>query len=177
MEIGLLIKEIRKDKKMTLKDLSAKTDLSISFLSQLERAKSSVTLESLKKISLALGVNPGVFFEEVGSDELTMKEVLIERTGEQGEQFTYKDLSSGILNPSFSPMFIKLEPGENKGDSFSHPGQEFLYVLKGELTVEIDNEIQKLTPHESIMFDSSKRHYWYNYTDENVEFLCVAYDA
>lgn len=48
-ELGTRIKKLRKANKMTLKTLAEKTDFSISFLSQLERGKSSATLESLKK--------------------------------------------------------------------------------------------------------------------------------
>ena len=60
--IGVRLKEIRKEKKMTLKDLAEGAGVSISFLSQVERGKSSVTLESLRKISEVLGVNPSTFF-------------------------------------------------------------------------------------------------------------------
>ncbi|WP_228550079.1 helix-turn-helix domain-containing protein [Salinibacillus xinjiangensis] len=63
-EIGQKIKQLRKSQKRTLKQISDATNLSISFLSQLENAKSSVTLESLKKISDVLEVNPSYFFSE-----------------------------------------------------------------------------------------------------------------
>lgn len=60
--IGAKIKSLRKERKLTLKQIADQTNLSISFLSQVERSKSSITLESLKKISEALGVNPSYFF-------------------------------------------------------------------------------------------------------------------
>ena len=60
--IGSRLKELRKQQKMTLKELAEGAGVSISFLSQVERGKSSVTLESLRKISEVLGVNPSVFF-------------------------------------------------------------------------------------------------------------------
>lgn len=160
---------------MTLKTLAEKTDLSISFLSQLERGKSSATLNSLKKISLALDVNPGMFFEDLYEEGKTAKEALDEQQTKNA-QFIYKDLSGKMKNPAFSPMLITLKPGDNEGESFSHDGQEFLYVLKGMLSVQIAGELQTLKPGESIMFDSSQVHYWYNYTATDVQFLCVAYD-
>lgn len=61
--IGVKIKSLRKERKLTLKQIADQTNLSISFLSQVERSKSSITLESLKKISEALGVNPSYFFQ------------------------------------------------------------------------------------------------------------------
>lgn len=47
--IGVKIKSLRKERKLTLKQIADQTNLSISFLSQVERSKSSITLESLKK--------------------------------------------------------------------------------------------------------------------------------
>lgn len=173
--LGELIKKIRKKQKMTLKTLAEKTDLSISFLSQLERGKSSATLNSLKKISLALDVNPGIFFEDLNEEGKTAKEAVNERQTNSA-QFIYKDLSGKMKNPAFSPMLITLKPGDNEGESFSHVGQEFLYVIQGMLTVQIEDELQTLESGESIMFDSSKVHYWYNYSEADVKFLCVAYD-
>lgn len=170
--LGGLVKEIRKQQKMTLKNLAEETGLSISFLSQLERGKSSATLNSLKKISLALDVSPGLFFKE--QTDATSKAV---KSMESANiQFSYEDLSGKMKNPAFTPMFIKLKPGSNEGESFSHAGQEFLYVLKGTLTLQMEDTVHTLKPHESIMFDSNQKHYWYNYTEQNVEFLCVAYD-
>ena len=82
--IGKILKELRKERKLTLKDLAEQTNVSISFLSQVERGKSSVTLESLKKIADALTVNPTVFFpDSTHAEELE----------EIRQQFYYKDLS------------------------------------------------------------------------------------
>ncbi|MDE0583516.1 helix-turn-helix domain-containing protein, partial [Planococcus sp. A6] len=58
--IGTTLKKLRKERKLTLKQLAQETGVSISFLSQVERGKSSVTLESLRKIADALHVDPSV---------------------------------------------------------------------------------------------------------------------
>ena len=63
--IGLQIKTIRTRNNMTLKQLSEQTDLSIGFLSQLERGMSSVAIDSLEKIAEALDVPLTSFFNEV----------------------------------------------------------------------------------------------------------------
>ncbi len=156
---------------MTLKNLSEETDLSISFLSQLERGKSSATLKSLKKISLALGVNPSYFFKQENSnhnDSITM------RLSEN--QFYYQDLSGDVAQPAFSPLLIVMKPGQSEESLMTHTGQEFIYMLEGQLIVQINDELHTLNPGESIMFDSMEPHYWYNYTNEDVRFLCVSYD-
>jgi transcriptional regulator with XRE-family HTH domain len=164
--VGITLKSLRKERKLTLKELAAQTEVSISFLSQVERGKSSVTLESLKKIADALGVNPSVFFAK--DDDF--KDGLAFRR----ERFYYKDLSNGVLDASFSPIMVTLQPGENEGNAFSHGGHEFLFVVEGVLTVEIDGKPLQLTEQQSILFDARKTHYWFNHTEHAVRFLVVS---
>jgi XRE family transcriptional regulator, regulator of sulfur utilization len=163
--VGITLKSLRKERKLTLKDLAAETGVSISFLSQVERGKSSVTLESLKKISDALGVNPSVFFaKDDFQDDLSIRQ----------ERFFYKDLSHGVQDAIFSPILVTLQPGENEGNAFSHGGHEFLFVVEGLLTVEIDRKPVQLNEQQSILFDARKTHYWYNHTEHIVRFLVVS---
>ena len=163
--ISTTLKKLRKERKLTLKELAERTDVSISFLSQVERGKSGVTLESLRKIADALNVAPSAFFS--GSTEQ-------DDWAGRLELFHYKDLSEGIQEADFSPILVTLQPGENKGSAFSHNGYEFLFVTEGVLTVEVDGEQFELPPQQSTMFDARKKHYWFNLTDQPVRFLVVS---
>lgn len=171
--IGESIKSLREGKNLTLKNISDKTNLSISFISQVERNKSSLTLESFKKISEALGVNPSYFFSEsydkptkvVRSD----KEGLLNKT-----QFVYKDLSNNVKELNFIPIFVILQPEENRGNPFSHKGYEFIYILEGTLTIQIESEIFLLNAGDSIIVNSTKPHYWRNHCKSAVKFLCIS---
>ena len=60
--IGQNIRRIRKERELTLKQLSRRTGLSVSLLSQIERAESSASVSSLYKISVALSVKLTVLF-------------------------------------------------------------------------------------------------------------------
>lgn len=62
--IGQNIRRIRKEQSLTLKQLARRTSLSVSLLSQIERAESSASVSSLYKIALALGVKLTVLFGE-----------------------------------------------------------------------------------------------------------------
>lgn len=176
--LGDKIKQLRKQKKKTLKELAEKTDLSISFLSQLERGKSSATLESLRKISIELGVNPGYFFDDVSPQARGVVEVVdINDLNDKEQNIVYHSLANQIEAPLFEPLYVALKPGQNEGNQFKHPGQEFLYVLNGTLTVKLGAETYEVNAAQSIMFESDQPHYWYNYTDEIVTFLCVTYNT
>lgn len=173
-KIGEKIKKLRKEKGLTLKDISSITTLSISFLSQLERSKCSVTLESLKKISEALDVNPSYFFSK---PDPTNQSLIIRNSSVNDtlveNNFVYRDLTGNISNPLFSPVLVILKPGENRGNDFSHKGQEFLYVLEGSLTILIEKEEYILNPSDCIFLDSTKSHYWLNKSNEPTKLLCV----
>lgn len=173
--IGEKIKNLRKERKLTLKEIAEKTDLSISFLSQVERMKSSLTLESLKKISEVLQVNPSYFFNTV--TEQTQPTVIRGINSNEAlsvNQFIYKDLSGNHAGLGFNPLLVILNPGENKGSQFTHHGKEFLYVLDGKLTVQINDNEYHLSMHDSIIIDSSSPHYWLNLTNSPVKFLCIS---
>ncbi|MED4584001.1 XRE family transcriptional regulator [Brevibacillus choshinensis] len=172
--LGKLIKALRVGKKKTLKQISEKTELSISFLSQVERGKSSITLESLKKISEALEVSPSYFF----ADEPTQSKTLLRRGSHEPERshlapFVYEDLSGDLANPSMEPILVTLQPHDEKGTPFVHKGQEFVYVLEGVLTLLLGDEEYDLYPGDSIHMESSTPHNWFNRTSERVRFLCV----
>jgi len=176
-QLGEMIKQLRKEQRKTLKEISEQTNLSISFLSQLEHNKTSATLESLRKISDALGVNPSYFFsieKEVGT---SASQSVVQRATDDADthktSFVYKNLTGNMENPLFTPLFITLHPGDNRGNLFSHKGQEFLFVLEGTLTVLIEADKYVLQPYESIFLDASKPHYWRNDTDEVIKFLCI----
>ncbi|MFE8698440.1 helix-turn-helix domain-containing protein [Cytobacillus sp. FJAT-53684] len=173
--IGEKIKIARKSNGLTLKEISEKTQLSISFISQVERSKSSVTLESLKKISEAIGLNPSYFFSnQDGESKATIKRDVLNENNMTQNSFIYKDLSGNLPNQLFTPILVTLNPGDNRGKPFSHKGQEFIYVLEGILSILLDDEEYNLKPGDCIHFDASHLHYWFNRTIDVVKFLCVS---
>ncbi|SHH02425.1 helix-turn-helix domain-containing protein [Virgibacillus chiguensis] len=173
--IGKRINELRKRKKLTLKNISEQTGLSISFLSQLEHGKTSATLESLKRISESLDVNPSYFFSETDDDSRsTITRNTVDTANLTENRFIYKSLSGGMKDPAFIPNLIILDPGANRGNNFSHKGHEFLFVLEGTLTIEVNNCVNVLQPYDCVFLDSSKPHYWFNKTDKPIKFLCIS---
>lgn len=172
--MGKLIKSLRVGKRKTLKQISEKTELSISFLSQVERGKSSITLESLKKISEALDVSPSYFFADAPAQSKTkLRRGSHTPVHNHPSPFIYEDLSGDLENPAMEPILVTLKPHDEKGTPFVHKGQEFVYVLEGVLTLLLGEEEHDLYPGDSIHMDSSTPHNWFNRTREIVRFLCV----
>ncbi|ALC81719.1 MULTISPECIES: helix-turn-helix domain-containing protein [Bacillus] len=172
--LGDLIRRLRKEKKMTLKEVSEKTDLSISFLSQVERSLCSITLLSLRKISEALGVSPSYFFPDTIQTDKNMIRRATDKQVKHKSSFTYSDLSGDVSNPLFVPILVTLLPGDKKGTPFSHDGQEFIYVVDGTMTIIFDDIEYDLYPGDSIHIDSTRPHNWFNNTDKPANFIYVS---
>ena len=172
--LGRGIKNLRLDKRMTLNDVAKKSGLSISFLSQVERSISSVTLTSLKKISEALGVNVSYFFNlSNGKSASITRKNKRENNDYQNAKFSFSSLAGDFQNQIFEPIIAVLLPGETQIKPYSHKGQEFLYVLEGNLTVILDDEEHLLYPGDSLHIESTTPHTWFNNSTRPVNLLIV----
>ena len=132
--IGELIKQKRTENKMTLKDISEATDLSIGFLSQLERGLTSIAQDTLKKVAKALNVEMTYFMDQPKSKEKVVlrsyeKEIL---RIEGGSIIEYL-MTNMVTQAEMLPKLVEILPQKEVEESltYSHEGEEFVYVLEG----------------------------------------------
>lgn len=162
-ELHYRIKALRMERNLTLKEMSDQTGLSLSFLSQIERGASSLSISSLKKISDALGIHINYFFqdkEEVQHFVVRSEDQHPFTTG-KGSQ-TYARLTGTFSNRRLEPLKVTLPPGMHEEHSYSHSGEEFYYVLKGEVIFYLNDEKHHLVEGDTIHFPSSMIHQWEN---------------
>lgn len=173
-DIGQKIKDLRIEKRFTLKDLAEKTGLSASFLSQVERSKSSITLQSLSKISDAFNISRSYFFSDEDNESYGVFRSNIEHNLDfHKSSFVCQSLLGNVSNPIFEPMLVVLLPSEEKVSPSTHIGQEFVYVLEGTLTVLIGDETTDIGPGDNFHIESTTPHTWYNQTSQHVKLLYV----
>lgn len=177
MDIGIRIKELRIKKKLTLKELSEKTNLSIGFLSQLERGLTTIAIDSLENIAEILGVDLGYFF--------TMSKKsngYIQRSHEreiiriEEDKFIHYQVSTDLHNKELLPRVIEILPSKEEEEiiPYQHQGEEFIYVLEGILTIYIENGRYELFPGDTAHFKSDILHNWANYTNKIVKLLVIS---
>jgi len=173
-DIGKQIKKLRLEREMTLKDVSEKTGLSIGFLSQVERGKSSITLQSISKISDALEVSRSYFFKDEEEPTQIQQNNSEQKFKFHNSNFVYQSLSGDLNDPKFEPMLVVLLPTNTHVSSAStHSGQEFVYVLEGRLTVIIEDQETEIETGSSFHIDSTTPHTWFNNTSDPVKLLYV----
>ncbi|NGP44894.1 cupin domain-containing protein [Bacillaceae bacterium SIJ1] len=167
------IRDLRQRNNMTLKDLSERTELSVSFLSQIERGASSLAIHSLQKIADAFDVNIGYFFEEQDRQSYLVRRAQKKPFQIKGFESEYIRLNGEFANRSLAPFEVVIKPYQKRTKTFTHPGEEFYYVLKGAMIFTLDQEEFYLREGESIHFPSTIPHFGENPLSEESRLLCV----
>lgn len=169
-------KEIRKrrlEKKMTLKELSEKTNLSVSFLSQVERGISSMTIVSLKNIANALDVP---LRDLVDVDDRTSymykkdNQILLRL---EKSFISYTRLSGKFDNRKLEGILVTMKPNFYEEEESTHEGEEFYYVLKGTALFIVDGIEYRVNEEEAIHYPSTLLHKTINPGDEELVMLSI----
>jgi transcriptional regulator with XRE-family HTH domain len=171
--VGLRIKELRKAQNLTLRMLSERCDLSANAISQIERGENSATIASLGKIASALQVSiTDLFHKNHYQNIFHLKKG--QGLGKNGENFTIQSLGFGLENNKIEPFHIVLYPNTDMTEeAMSHPGQEFVYCLSGEIIFIVNDQEFNLQKGDSLLFDSALFHEYRNITEENAELLLI----
>jgi transcriptional regulator with XRE-family HTH domain len=163
IDIGAKIKARRLSNRQTLKQLAEKVGCTSAYLSQIENGKVSPSIASLKKISEALQANITDFFMEVAPDEPVVlradQRVLISLERWSAEIWS---MVADTKNKRMQPFYTVIQPGGGSHGFYSHVGEEFGIVLKGQLEIELDGATHLVHQNESFYYSSSLPHHWTN---------------
>lgn len=166
--VGNQIRGLRKAKGMTLQALASKTDLSVGYLSQLERDIASPSIRALNAIAHALGVNISWFFPNPATDPDDEADVIVRAKGRRALNFSggvRDELLCPTLSGQLEMLLCTLEPGASSGQPYSHNGEEAGYVSSGQLELHIEEKIYTLNAGDSFHFDCSRPHGYRNIGD------------
>jgi transcriptional regulator with XRE-family HTH domain len=167
-ELGQRIRELRRQKGWTLKELAERCSLSASFLSQLERGLSSSSIASLHTICGSLGMSLGTFFEAIPSSLRALPGEGAERTevieanqvpviNLSDAAIRYRFLSRDFPGSKFEIMIGEIGPGYCY-PPVPHEGEEFGFVLEGRLRLTIGDKVHSLGAGDSYHFAASTPH-------------------
>ena len=177
MKIGKKMKLLRKEKKMTLNELSKECGVQIATLSRMENDVMTGTLESHMNICKALGVSLSNFYREVEYDNKTLslvKEKEKRQSFVHAKKSTTEMLTTKVMNKKMMPLLIRIKKGgethkeENKVDT-----EKFIYILEGRVHAKIGKEEYNLSKGDSMYFDASLPHILKNTGKNDVNILSV----
>ncbi|MFA5122692.1 helix-turn-helix domain-containing protein [Zavarzinia sp.] len=164
--IGREIRDLRKARRLTIKELSLATSLSIGHLSEIERGLSSPSIKALHDIAKALGVTIGWFLHNAEATEQGERDYIVRA----GNRRTLK-FSSGITDELLSPnlrgqielLMSRFPPGAVGAEApYSHQGEEAGLLLAGTLELWIGEQCFTLNQGDSFSFPSTTPHRYRN---------------
>ena len=173
--VGNEIRKLRKLKKLTLNELGAQTNLSVGYLSQIERNLSSPTVKALFDISHALGVSINWFFHE-GENNTRDEDQYVIRNDRRRSIRYESGIVDQLLNTtavsSFEFLFSTFEPqATSKVEPYNHEGEECGVVISGQLQLNIEGVSYTLQKGDSFSFPSTLNHSYLNPGQEKAEVI------
>ncbi|BBL61233.1 DNA-binding protein [Methanobrevibacter arboriphilus] len=183
-EIGAKIKNLRESREITKEELSKETNVSLELINSIESGDVVPSLTPITKIAKALGVRLGTFL-----DDAPQNGPLIVKNGEtnsvvyfSGEEnqtdvsaLEFHSLGAGKNDRNMEPFIIDVHTENGEFNLSSHEGEEFIYVLEGEIEVKYGQDSFIVSKGDSIYYDSIIPHHLHSYNGEISKILAVVY--
>ena len=157
--IGGHLRLLRVKQKLSLARVARAAGISVGFLSALERSQMSASVGTLRKLARFYKTNILNFFEGTDSSSLHVRPKA-RKILEAGPGVRMELLAWG--NTVMEPHLFRVAPAAESGDSYAHEGEEFLYILRGEVAITLNSEEYRLKPGDSFYFESATPHRWKN---------------
>lgn len=160
MDIGAKIKELRVLNGLTQEELADRSELSKGFISQLENDLTSPSISTLEDILQCLGITISEFFakEEDPVQVVFGEEDFFEKVDDDLKNMTEWIIPNAQKN-SMEPIRLTLKAGGQTYPDDPHEGEEFGYVLKGEITIVLGSELHKAKVGNAFYYKPDKKHY------------------
>jgi len=158
--VGSRLRKLRLRKHASLSQVAAATGVSVGFLSALERGQMSASISTLTRIARYYRINILSLFDASESNPRHVRpnerKILEAGPGVRMELLAWGDAV-------MEPHLFRVAPGAGSGDSYAHEGEEFLYILRGNLDIALEGgDPEHLREGDSFYFASNMKHRWSN---------------
>ena len=183
--VGSKIRQLREAQEMTVEDLAEASHCNAELIQQLEDGALVPSLTPLLKIARALGVRLGTFLDDVPQSgpvivRAGQSENVVRFSGKterpKKSALEFYSLASYKSDRHMEPFIIDIHPTPEESHKLSsHEGEEFIYVLSGEIEILYGKDIHKLNIGDSIYYDSIVPHDLHAAGKEDARILAVIY--
>lgn len=157
---GLRFRRLRLKRGLSLAQVARATNVSVGFLSALERGQMRSSIATLQRIARFYGTNILSMFDTNGDAQLLVRPSQ-RKILETSPKVRMELLAWG--NTAMEPHLFRIKPGGTSGEPYTHEGEEFLHVLRGEFEIWLHNHGRYLLKSgDSLYFESSTPHRWKN---------------
>ncbi|MBF0572817.1 MAG: cupin domain-containing protein [Desulfamplus sp.] len=156
-DFGSKLMSMRKSHQLTHEDLAKRTGKNPEFIEELENNRTTPSVGFMIKLSEVFGIDPETFLNEEERAALSGNRAkeYTRRTG----NYYYQNLTPGAENEHLRVFMVTIESNKkHKPVAYRHEGEEFIYVMEGNLELTLDGKVHELISGESMKFNSEIPH-------------------
>ena len=184
--VGAKIKGLREFKHLSVEEVADRTGLSVNQILSIESDENLPSLGPLIKIARALGVRLGTFLDDndglgpvvcLAKDRERDKSISFSNDATDARKhMEYHPLAKQKTGRHMEPFVIDINPEESPEYQLSaHEGEEFIYVMSGEVEIVYGKETYNLKEGDSIFYDSIVNHHVHGAPGKSAKILAVVY--
>jgi len=184
--VGSKIKGIRESKNLSIEEIAERSGLSIEQITSIENDQNLPSLGPLIKIARALGVRLGTFMDDndaigpvicrASEREQSTSISFSNGTADARKHMEYHPLAQQKAGRHMEPFVIDINPSDKQDYQLSeHEGEEFIYVMDGEIEIVYGKEVFTLKEGDSIFYDSIVKHHVHGKPGQAAKILAVVY--
>ena len=141
MNIGKKLKRLRQEKYLTQDELASRCELSKGFISQVERDLTSPSIANLADILEGLGTNLKDFFSDDTDEKIVFNLEDAFEVIDSKMKYKVEWIIPNAQKNQMEPILLTLEEGGRYKEEIAHDGQEFGYILEGEINIHLGEKI------------------------------------
>jgi transcriptional regulator with XRE-family HTH domain len=184
--VGLKIKSLRESKNLSVEEIAERSGLSVDQINNIENGQNLPSLGPLIKIARALGVRLGTFMDDndalgpviTRADEREQnKSISFSNDAvDARKHMEYHPLAQQKAGRHMEPFIIDINPEDTPNFQLSaHEGEEFIYVMNGEVEIVYGKDTYSLKEGDSIFYDSIVKHHVHGAPGKSAKILAVVY--
>lgn len=172
MEIGYKIKGLRLKNRLTQEELADRCELTKGYISQLENDLTSPSIATLVDILQSLGSSLNEFFGEVEDEKLVFTSD--DQFEKESDDQVIRWLVPSAQKNAMEPILMVLKSGAVTPKDLPHEGEEFGYVLEGEVVITVGKREEIAKKGDTFYFRASKTHFIKNTSKDNARIVWVS---
>ncbi|MEM5455080.1 cupin domain-containing protein [Paraburkholderia phytofirmans] len=162
LALGSKIRGLRQRLKRTLDDTATAAGISKPFLSQVERGLASPSLTSLAGIARSLGVAVQYFLDTPSEERSVCRAEQLTFFGFADSANLFARLTNLTGGRHLEAILVRMPPGQERSEVTTHAGEEFMYVIAGQVSLTLEGKTFELRAGDSAHYESTVPHSWVN---------------
>jgi transcriptional regulator with XRE-family HTH domain len=180
--VGERVRQVRNNRGLSLEDVSQRTAIDVSLLSQIEEGAVAPPLGTVVKLAKALEMRMGYFISGEEDRPYTIvrhsdRKVVSRYDSKKAKYYgyEYESLAPHKKDRHMEPFLVTLEAAQTEEERSTHDGQEFIFVLQGQMEVRLGEKLHILDPGDAIYYDSTVPHLVKTHGTKTTKILAVLY--